>query len=144
MLTSIDFLLLVPDEPTDLEADFLFIIDSSLTVSRDDYGQEKALVKSLIRNFEVPHTKSRIALITYGTNARVVFRFDAAKSVEELERAIDNIPPIGGGRRIDRALDEAVLVMKDARQSVPKIVLLITAGEQTEVRNPPINKISVY
>ena len=76
----------------------------------------------------------RTALITYGNRARVVYDLDNDMSSAALRRAIDLAPSMGGGRRTDRALDEGVRLVRNSERSVPKIVLLITAGPQIKVR----------
>ena len=68
----------------------------------------------------------------------MVYGLDNNVTYDAIQRAIDSAQPMGGGRRIDRALEEGVRIMRNSRQSVPRIVLLITAGRQIEV------KIMVY
>lgn len=92
-------------------------------------------MKELIQTLDSLPVKSRTALITYGNRPRVVYGFENDLSNDALIKKIDSALPMGEGRRIDRALEEGVRLMKNSRQSVPKIVLLITAGRQIEVRN---------
>lgn len=91
-------------------------------------------MKALIQTLDSLPVKSRTALITYGNRPRVVYGLENDLSNDALIKKIDSALPMGGGRRIDRALEEGVRSMKNSRQSVPKIVLLITAGRQIEVR----------
>ena len=123
----------LPDEFP--EVDVLFLVDSSSDISANDYEKEKTLVKALIQTFNSLPNKSRTALITYGNRPQVVFEFQNDLSSDALQRKIDSALQMGGGRRIDRALEEGVKLMKTSGQSIPKIVLLITAGRQIEVRN---------
>ena len=92
-------------------------------------------MKTLIKTLNSLPAKSRTALITYGNRPRVVFGLDNDLNKDALQREIDSAQPMGGGRRIDRALEEGVRLMTNSTQSVPKIVLLVTAGRQVEVRN---------
>lgn len=123
----------LPDEFP--EADVLFLVDSSSEISSSNYEKEKALVKALIQTFNSLPNKSRTALITYGNRPQVVYGFENDLSSDALQKKIDSALQMGGGRRIDRALEEGVQLMKTSGQSVPKIVFLITAGQQIEVRN---------
>lgn len=109
-------------------------MDSSSDVLPYNYDKEKELVKALTNVLNPPQANSRIALITYGNRPRVVFDLDNDLSTITLQRAIDLAQPMGGGRRTDRALEEGVQLMRNSSRSVPKIVLLITAGRQIEVR----------
>ena len=110
------------------------LVDSSSDISTNNYEKEKELVKALIQTLNSLPTKSRTALITYGNRPRVVYGLENDLSGDALQKKIDSALSMGGGRRIDRALEEGVRLMKNSRQSVPKIVLLITAGRQIEVR----------
>ena len=92
-------------------------------------------MKALIQTLNSLPNKSRTALITYGNRPQVVFGLENDLSSEALQKKIDSALPMGGGRRMDRALEEGAQLMKNSGQFIPKIVLLITAGRQTEVRN---------
>ena len=92
-------------------------------------------MKALIQTLNSLPNKSRTALITYGNRPQVVYGLEHDLNSDALQKKIDSALPMGGGRRIDRALEEGAQLMKSSGQSIPKIVLLITAGRQTEVRN---------
>ena len=111
----------------------LFIVDSSSDIPSYNYEKQKDLVKTLIKTLDSFPAKSRTAFITYGNRPRVVYGLDNNMNSEALQREIDSAQPMGRGRRIDRALEEAVRVMQNSRQAVPKIVLLVAAGQQIEV-----------
>lgn len=89
-------------------------------------------MKALIQSLNALPNKSRTALISYGNSAQVIYGLE---NNDALLNKVDSVPPVGGGRRIDRALEEGAQLMKNSGKSVPKIVLLITAGPQIEVRN---------
>ena len=110
-------------------------MDSSSDISANSYEEEKALVKALTQTFNSLPNKPRTALITYGNRPQVVYGLENDQSSDTLQKRIDSALPIGGGRRIDRALEEGAQLMNTSGKSVPKIVLLITAGRQIEVRN---------
>lgn len=135
MLRVLSFILIDPELPPNFRgADILFMVDSSSGVSPYDYDKEKELVKGLIKAFNSHPASSRTAFITYGNRPRVVYDLDNDTSEEALLEAIDAAQRMGGGRRTDRALDEAVRLMNISRRFVPRIVLLITAGSQILVR----------
>lgn len=97
---------------------------------REDYKKEKDFVKYLARYLNVSPDNSRAALITYGNMAAEVVGFDIKRSVSDFENAVDKAPFVSGSRRIDRSLDKTSQIMANARQSVTKIVVLLTAGKQ--------------
>ena len=92
-------------------------------------------MKALIQSLNALPNKSRTALISYGNSAQVIYGLENDLSNDALLNKVDSVPPVGGGRRIDRSLEEGAQLMKNSGKSVPKIVLLITAGPQIEVRN---------
>ena len=55
----------MPTPITDIDADIIFIIDSSSDVTPENYVREKSLVKDMARYLNVSAGGSRAALITY-------------------------------------------------------------------------------
>ena len=109
------------------ETDVVFVMDSSSEVSQSDYRQEKEAVKSMARDLKVPSGRSRASVITYGSVSSRVVKFDGYRSFSSLESSIDSAPRIGGGRRIDLALEDAGNLLSEAR-SVRRNVILFTSG----------------
>lgn len=69
-------------------------------------------------------------MITYGSTATVISNFGDTSTTQEFHSAVDNAPKIGGPRRMDRAIDSARNVFAKARPAVPKVVILLTTGNQ--------------
>ena len=119
---------LLPDE---YDADIIFALDASITVSKDDFLVQKSFVKSMAKYLNVVSDKSRAAVISYGDSSTSVVRFGSYSSLHSLEDAIDKAPYIGGTRRIDKALENVGVLLGEARPAVPKVVVLLTAGRQS-------------
>ena len=135
MLRVLSFILIDPELPPNFRgADILFMVDSSSGVSPYDFDKEKELIKDLIKAFSSHPANSRTAFITYGNRPRVVYDLDNDMGEETLLEATDAAQRMGGGRRTDRALDEALRLINMSRRFAPRIVLLITAGSQILVR----------
>lgn len=135
MLRVLSFILIDPELPPNFQgADILFMVDSSSGVSPYDFDKEKELIKDLIKAFSSHPANSRTAFITYGNRPRVVYDLDNDMGEETLLEAIDAAQRMGGGRRTDRALNEALRLINISRRFAPRIVLLITAGSQILVR----------
>ena len=115
-----------PTPTTDVIADIIFVMDSSQTVTLRAYGQEKAFVKEMAKHLNVYPGKSRAALITYGSTAYRVDTFGNTR----FEDSVDRARSMGGARRIDLALQKAAELLTFARRSVPKLLVLVTAGNQ--------------
>lgn len=106
----------------------MFVVDSSSEVTQSNFRDEKEAVKAMARSLNVPSGRSRASIITYGEISSVVVHFGSYRTFSALESAIDRAPSIGGGRRIDRALEYAGRLLSGARRSVRRIVILFTSG----------------
>lgn len=106
-------------------------MDSSSGVDLQDYKIEKGFVQRIAFHLGIFHKKSRAALVVYGANASVVFGFGGYSSNSEFLRRLNDAPSIGGGRRVDSALDAAAAMLLDTRSTMPKAVILIMAGKQS-------------
>ena len=114
-------------------SDVVFVMDSSSTVNEEDYQKEKSFVKSVAKTLNVSPGNSRAALVTYGDRSSRILTFDILRSSSEFDTAVNNSPHVGGGRRVDLALDEVAGVLTTARSGVPVIVVLLVAGKQSRV-----------
>ena len=106
-------------------------MDSSTSVGRDGFNKEKEFVKSLAKYFNVSPGNSRAAVVAYSNFARTILKFTDYQSETDFNDKLDTEPWYGGSRRIDRALEAASTLLSQARPNVPKIVVLVTAGQQT-------------
>ena len=113
------------------ELDMLFILDTSSGVSLEDYDIQKTFVQRITMHLGIFNRQSRAAVVAYGANSFVVFSFGGYNSNLEFARLLKEARMFGGERRVDRALDTASAVMLNARSSKPKVVLLISAGKQS-------------
>ena len=72
-------------------------------------------------------------MVLYSTSASVQARFGQYGTLEEFEKAVDDLPYERGVTRIDKALKlTATEIFPEARPGVPNIALLITDGQQTQ------------
>ena len=120
------------EKTTDFIGDVVFLVDSSLNVSQDNFQKETDFVKAMARLLNVRPSKSRAAVISYGRNSTLVTRFTSYSSTDEFEASVDSAPYEGGLRRIDQAVRNAGRVLGEARRSLPKVVILLTSGPETQ------------
>ena len=116
-------------KPLDFDADLLFLIDSSYDVGRENYEKEKDFVKALAYTLNLSPGKTRMAVIIYSTSSRRVIGFTDHTSTPSFDAAVDSMPFLGGRRRFDEALLQAGSVLKTARPSASKVLILMTAGK---------------
>lgn len=107
-------------------------MDSSVAVSQDNFDKETEFVKQMARLLNVKPQMSRAAIISYGENSTLVTSFTNYRSTEEFEAYVDSAPYEDGLRRIDRVIRNAGRILISARNSLPKVVILLTSGPETQ------------
>ena len=108
-----------------------FIIDSSESIRKPNYQRQKNIVKAMARSFGIAG-QSQGAIVLFSNSASVKARFGQHSSLDEFQRAVDQLPQERGQTRIDKALALASSdIFPEARPGVAKIALLITDGRQT-------------
>ncbi|XP_015768936.1 PREDICTED: collagen alpha-4(VI) chain-like [Acropora digitifera] len=118
-------------KPANINADIVFLIDSSTSVGRDGFDKEKDFIKAMAKYMKVSPDNTRASVITYSSNVRNVLNFTDHQTEMSFNQKIDREQWTGGTRRIDLALDAAVTSMSQARLNVQKIVILVTGGRQS-------------
>lgn len=124
------YTLAAPKPITDIDADIIFIMDSSYDVTQEDYLREKTFVKDMARYLNVSPERSRAAVITYGKTAKLLFKFGGYGTLSTFDKVVGMAPFVGGGRRIELALEDAGLKLTEARPYKTKWVILLIAGPQ--------------
>ena len=124
------------NEPTcQAVVDVGFILDSSGSL-RDDYQNEKDFLKSLAGAFGVSEDGSRAGVITFSYYSEHSIKLKDHTDINSFNAAVDAIPLMGSTTRIDKALrltqNELFKLENGARPSIPKILILLTDGSQTQ------------
>lgn len=120
--------------------DVAFVIDYAST--SDTIVKLSTFVSSVIDGLDISPSGANVALITYGTNATVVFPFNALQGQQvnrdEVKILMDTATPMPGRPRIDRALqlaDKQLFTTEaGSRPGVPKVCLLL---DKLSERNYP-------
>ena len=113
--------------------DVAFIIDSSGSISRRNYGKIKAFVKGIAGRLGISTNGSRAGIILYSTKASVKAYFNDSRTIEEFKRKVDELPHERGLTYINKALELASSeLFSRARKDIPKVAMLLTDGEQSK------------
>lgn len=128
-----------PPVPTcKAKVDVGFILDSSGSL-RDDYQNEKNFLKALAGAFGVSDDGSRAGVITFSYYSEHSIKLKDHTDITSFSKAVDAIPLMGSTTRIDKALRltqaELFALENGARAGVPKILILLTDGSQTQDAN---------
>lgn len=113
------------------KADVLFVMDSSGSISKDDYKKEKEFVKQLANIFDISTNQARASVIIYDDNPKLIFGFEDELDNRNVSTVIQSLQHLKGHTRIDKALAVAENVFTDARPTVPRIAFILTDGKQT-------------
>ncbi|XP_028413560.1 ZP domain-containing protein-like [Dendronephthya gigantea] len=116
--------------------DLGFILDSSSSIGRTNYGKMKSFVKDLTSHFVISQSYTRVSVISYASSSSLNFPFSRVfASRQDLHSAIDNIPYTGGGTNtasaMAQALSEMFHSMNGARLSDAKKVLIVLTDGQS-------------
>ena len=103
---------------------------------RKDYGKEKDFLKVLATTFGVSSNASRAGVVTFSYYAEHSIKMSDHDNLSGFNAAVDNIPLMGSTTRIDKALRVAqkdlFSIANGARAGVPKVLILLTDGSQTQ------------
>ena len=92
-------------------ADIAFIVDSSGSIGRRNWGRMLQFLKDMVKAFNVGPNKTHIAVVAYSTDAVLEFKFDALTGSDITEEGyyglIDRIRFQRGYTFIDKALSLA-------------------------------------
>ena len=112
-----------------------FILDSSGSL-RNDYGKEKDFLKTLAATFGVSDKGSRAGVVTFSYYTEHSIKMNDHTDLTSFNAAVDKIPLMGSTTRIDKALrltqKEMYSLGNGARPGVPKVLILLTDGSQTQ------------
>ena len=122
------------------------IIDSSESLSREDYNVCLDFVAQLTKSFKVSRQGTHFGAIVYSSNAHLQFKFTDAKYYKpnRLRKAIKNFPYLEEGTRTDLALSLADSELFSAsggdRPDKPDVLIVITDG-RTSSKSKPYSEV---
>lgn len=106
-------------------------MDSSQTVSKENFQRELDFVKAVIRTLNISPGKSRASVVSFGHYpAPPSIRFDDSTDIGYLLRSVNSVPYIGGRKQLGKALLFAARVFFMSRPDSRKILVVVTDGEQ--------------
>jgi hypothetical protein len=114
--------------------DIAYILDSSGSL-RNEYGLEKAFLKTLSQTLGVTVNKSRAGVVTFSYYSEHSIKLNEHTDQTSFNKHVDRIALMGSTTRIDKALrltqKEMFTFANGARPGVAKVVILLTDGSQT-------------
>lgn len=112
--------------------DVAFLMDSSESITEEDFAREKTAVKEIARRFLRSSPDSRAAVIMYSGRPELSVDFRSQSSFDNFRSAVDALTHKRSMTRIDLALRFAAeSLFLNPRSSVSSIAVVMTDGIQT-------------
>ncbi|XP_044062813.1 collagen alpha-6(VI) chain-like isoform X2 [Siniperca chuatsi] len=124
----------------DIPGDLLFLIDSSGSISTDDYNKMKEFMKSVISKSIIGQNEVHVGVMQFSTIQQLEFPLNRYYSKEGMSRAINDMQQIGGGTHTGEAITDVSQYFdatRGGRTNLRQRLIVITDGEaQDEVKGP--------
>ncbi|KAA0720982.1 Collagen alpha-1(XIV) chain [Triplophysa tibetana] len=161
--SSLDALHLLPELLTDVggegiagvgecrtaqPADIVFLVDDSWSVGPSSFQQIKEFIADVIRAFQASvfgQEGVRFGVTIYSDLPRMRIALTDYLTLEEVLRAVEDVPYEGGSSRTGLALEflvESVFSSAIVRDNAPKIAVLITTGQSDDVVDGPASAVA--
>lgn len=118
------------------EADLAFVVDTSGSITDENFKKQKDFVKALASSFDPTSTKHQLGLISYSTDARLELTFKDKADGAEFDKAVGRVPHTKGRTRLDKALTLASSTLFTAdggtRPDKRKVMIILTDGRQSQ------------
>uniref|UniRef100_A0AAY4EGC9 von Willebrand factor A domain-containing protein 1 n=1 Tax=Denticeps clupeoides TaxID=299321 RepID=A0AAY4EGC9_9TELE len=125
------------------EGDVLFLLDSSGSVSAYEFSGMLDFLAALLQPFSLGPDQVRVGLLQVGTQPHLEFGFDAYRSQDALQKALQRTKQLRGDTNTEGALELArdwVLrpgIQGGARPDLPRVIVWLTDGvEPGAVQRP--------
>lgn len=121
--------------------DMAFVVDSSTSLSPEDFERAKQFASDVVGQFTVSPNDVRVAFVTYSSGFRANFDFQRYALTADVQKAILAVQKVEGGTDTHLALkyaaDSLFTVQAGSRSSAARVVIIITDGKSD-------NKIDAY
>ncbi|KAK3591335.1 hypothetical protein CHS0354_028442, partial [Potamilus streckersoni] len=121
-------------EQCDIDMDIGVIVDTSDSISDNDFKRMKQFVQDLLHSFDIGQSKTRVAVVPYGTyvDDAVVITLQSSLFVEYLDSVVESRlkqNPLNFGTNTAAAIEKTrKIFQQDGRRNVPKVGILLTDG----------------
>ncbi|XP_036410946.1 collagen alpha-1(XXI) chain-like [Megalops cyprinoides] len=116
--------------------DLVYILDGSWSVGYTDFDTAKSWVINITSGFDVGPQYTQVAVVQYSDTPRLEIPLGEHQSGQELIRAVDAIPYLGGntqtGRAIKFATDHVFPSSQRAHAAKNRIAVVVTDGKSQD------------
>ena len=115
--------------------DLGFVLDASNSLKLD-FHKEKAFLQKIAEEFDISNSGTRAGVVTFSDETQLSIKLDDTRNLTSFNTAVDAIPLMGDTTRIDKALrlaqNQLFLESNGGRFGIPKVLIILTDGSQTE------------
>ena len=110
-------------------------MDASESMTEEDFEKQKNFVIKVAESFHMDPKTTQIALVTYSSTAKLHIRFRDHLNQDSFKTVVQHLPFAAGGTRFDKALklaaEDVFTAQSGARAGVPKVMIILTDGRQS-------------
>ncbi|XP_075695726.1 von Willebrand factor A domain-containing protein 1 [Rhinoderma darwinii] len=121
---------------SDLEGDLFFLLDSSGSVTYDEFSKVKQFIGELLQPFKYGPQDVQASIVQISTNPTLEFPLNQYSSSKDVQHAIQKIKQRMGDTNTGKAIDyvKKNLFSEDfgSRGDVPKVLVWVTDGLSTD------------
>ncbi|XP_056236933.1 collagen alpha-6(VI) chain-like [Seriola aureovittata] len=129
-----------PDACKDIPLDIMFLVDSSWSISDEDYLKMKDFIKSIIKKSAIGQNQVHVGVMQYSTDPQLEFKLDRHYSKDKLLNVIDAMQHIKQNTQTGKAITEVSRYFTNSQGGRPGLgqrLVIITDGEsQDDVKGP--------
>nr|DBA16291.1 TPA: hypothetical protein GDO54_003699 [Pyxicephalus adspersus] len=126
----------------DSEGDLLFLLDSSGSVTYDEFANVKEFIGDLLRPFKFGPQDVQASVMQISTNPTLEFPLNQYTSSQDIQKAIQSIRQRMGDTNTGKALDyvkkQLYAEKFGSRNDVPKVMVWVTDGLSTDDISEPM------
>ncbi|XP_063799088.1 collagen alpha-1(XII) chain-like [Pseudophryne corroboree] len=126
----------------DSEGDLLFLLDSSGSITYDEFSKVKEFIGDLLHPFKFGPHDVQASVVQISTNPTLEFPLNQYRSSNDVQKAIQNIKQNMGDTNTGKALEYAKKNLNTekfgSRADVPKVLVWMTDGLSTDDISRPI------
>ncbi|KAK6490585.1 collagen alpha-6(VI) chain-like [Huso huso] len=125
-----------------MEADIMFLIDSSGSIQREDYDKMKMFMESMVEKSAIGVGKVQVGVLQFSDSPKEEFQLNRFSDKARLRQLINDLQQIGGGTLTGKALtfvSQYFDSSRGGRSHVKQYLIVVTDGEaQDAVAKPAL------
>lgn len=126
--------------------DIGIVLDGSGSIGQNAFDYMKSFVLKMVAFFGVSDSATRVGLVYFSDNAKLVFRLGQLIAYSQFRRELSNIRYEGGSSRLDLAMQVASTMFSSengGRPGIPKVLFVVSDGIQSVSSRMSLIKESV-